>query len=150
MIICTEKTKCMTITKDPLRCKLIVEDKPIELISQFKYLGVELFNDHDPPKELRRLIDKEKLYGNRHIYKTCVRPIETREETNKTKSMLRVAKMNIQRTIIGKTKRERVRNTEVREQCGVQDIRWERQRRRQWYNHVKRMKEERIPRGKTS
>jgi len=41
------------------------------------------------------------------IYKTCIRPImtygiETRQETNKTKSMLRVAEMKTLRTIMGK------------------------------------------------
>jgi len=58
------------------------------------------------------------------IYKTCIRPImtygiETREETNKTKRMLRVTKML--RTIMGKTKIDRIRNTDIREQCGVQN-----------------------------
>lgn len=86
------------------------------------------------------------------IYKTCIRPImtygtEVREDTNKTKQMLRVAEMKTLRTIVGKTRRDRVRNTDVREQCGIQDIvRWGRQRKRQWYNHVRRMDENRLPR----
>jgi len=46
--------------------------------------------------------------------------IETREETNKTKRMLRVAEMKTLRTIMGKTRKDR-----IRKQCGVQDIiRW--------------------------
>ncbi|XP_056641945.1 uncharacterized protein LOC130448553 [Diorhabda sublineata] len=41
----------------------------------------------------------------------------------------------------------RVRNTDVKEQCGIQDIViWGRQRKRQWYNHVRRMDENRLPR----
>jgi len=73
--------------------------------------------------------------------------IETREETNKTKGMLRVAEMKTLRTIIGKTRIDRIRNTNIREQCGVQDIvRWGRQRKRYWYAHVRRMKEGRLPR----
>jgi len=61
---------------------------------------------------------------------TCIRPImtygiETREEINKTKRMLRV---------------DRIRNTDIREECGVQDIvRWGRQRKRYWYAHVRRL-----------
>ncbi|XP_056635444.1 uncharacterized protein LOC130444373 [Diorhabda sublineata] len=72
---------------------------------------------------------------------------EVREDTNKTKQMLRVAEMKTLRTIVGKTRRDTVRNTDVKEQCGIQDIvRWGRQRKRQWYNHVRRMDENRLPR----
>ncbi|XP_056637716.1 uncharacterized protein LOC130445851 [Diorhabda sublineata] len=72
---------------------------------------------------------------------------ETREDTNKTKQMLRLAEMKTLRTIVGKTRRDRVRNTDVKEQCGIQDIvRWGRQRKRQGYNHVRRMDETRLPR----
>ncbi|CAG9839125.1 unnamed protein product [Diabrotica balteata] len=85
------------------------------------------------------------------IYKTCIRPImtygiEVREDTNKTKQMLRVAEMKTLRTIMGKRRRDRVRNTNIREQCKIQDIlRWGRQRKRMWYNHVRQMDENRLP-----
>jgi len=80
--------------------------------------------------------------------------IETREETNKTKTMLRVAEMKTLRTIMGKTRIDGIRNTDTRELCRVQDIaRWGRQRNRYWYAHVRRMEEGRLPRialeGKT-
>ncbi|XP_056646891.1 uncharacterized protein LOC130451715 [Diorhabda sublineata] len=73
---------------------------------------------------------------------------EVREDTNNTKQMLRVAEMKTLRTIVGKTRRDRVRNTQMSKwQCGIQDIvRWGRQRKRQWYNHVRRMDENRLPR----
>ena len=35
--ISTSKTKCMTIAKEPLRYKLVVEDKPMEQLMQFRY-----------------------------------------------------------------------------------------------------------------
>jgi len=75
---------------------------------------------------------KNSKVGN---YKICIRPImtygiETREETA----------MKTLRTIKGKTRIDRIRNTDSRKQCGVQDIeRWERQRKRYWYAHVRRM-----------
>jgi len=57
--------------------------------------------------------------------------IETREETNKTQRMLRVVEMKKLRTIMGKTRIDGIRNTNIREQFGVQDIvRWGRQRKR--------------------
>jgi len=68
--------------------------------------------------------------------------IETREETNKTKIMPRVAEMKTLRTVMGKTRIDGIRNTDIREQCGVQDIvRRGRQRKRYWYAHVRRMEE---------
>jgi len=103
---------------------------------------------HDPVKYRRSQINKasamsgylrqiiwanEYMRRDSRIYKTCIRPImtygiETREETNKMIRMLRVAEMNTLRTIMGKTRIDRIRNTEIREQCGVQDIvRWGRQ-----------------------
>ena len=67
---------------------------------------------------------------------------EMREQTNKTKSMLRVAEMKTLRTIVGKTRRDGVRNTDIKVQCGIHDImRWGRQCRRHWYQHVRRMDE---------
>jgi len=64
--------------------------------------------------------------------------IETREVPNKTKRMLRVAEMKTLRTVMGKTRIDRIRNTDIREQYGVQDIvRWGSQRKRYWYAHVR-------------
>ena len=59
--------------------------------------------------------------------------------------MLRVAEMKTPRTIVGNPGRDRVKNTNIREQCGKQGIvRWRRQRKRQWYNHVRQMNENRF------
>lgn len=169
MAISTSKTKAMTISREPVRCKTVVEDKPIEQVNAFKYLGMDICSYHDPAKEVRSLITKaaslsgclrDMIWSNQHmgtdskvkIYKTCIRPImtygiEVREDTNKTKSMLRTAEMKILRTILGKTRLDRIRNTDIRDQCGIVDIvRWGRQRRREWYAHVRRMHEDRLPR----
>jgi len=48
----------MTISKDPVRCNLVVQDKIIEQVSQFKYLGMDLSSYHDPVKDLRSQINK--------------------------------------------------------------------------------------------
>ncbi|XP_056637705.1 uncharacterized protein LOC130445842 [Diorhabda sublineata] len=129
------------MAKDPLRCKLVVEDNPIEQVMQFRCLGIDISSTHDPVKDLRSQINKASalsgclrdiVWSNPYmridskirIYKTCIRPIMTygtdvREDTNKTKQMLRVAEMKTLRTIVGKTQRNRVRNTDVKEQCGI-------------------------------
>jgi len=112
---------------------------------------MDLSSYHDPVKDLRSQINKATamsgclrriIWTNEYtrkdskvrIYKT--RPIMTygivtKEETNITKRMLRVAEMETLRTTMGKTRIDRIRNIDVREQCGVQNIvRWGRQRKR--------------------
>jgi len=50
--------------------------------------------------------------------------------------MIRVTEMKTLRTIM-----EKIRNTDIREQCGVQDIvRW-REKKKYWYAQVIRMEE---------
>jgi len=43
-------TKSLTFAKNPVRCKLVVQDKIIEQVSQFKYLGMDLSSEG--PKKL--------------------------------------------------------------------------------------------------
>ncbi|KAK4875519.1 hypothetical protein RN001_011941 [Aquatica leii] len=53
--------------------------------------------------------------------------------------------MNILRTIAGKTRRDRVRNKHIREECGIGDVfRFVRGRRRKWNEHVQRADETRL------
>ena len=56
------------------------------------------------------------------IYETMTYGTRVCEDTNKMKSMLKVGKMKTLRTIVGKTRKDRVRNTDIREQCEMQDI----------------------------
>lgn len=169
MNIATSKTKSMTFSRDIIRCKLVVENEIVEQVMQFKYLGADITSGHDPVKELRGQINKalvmsgclrDVAWNNKYmrrdskvrIYKTCVRPImtygiETRADTTRTKTLLRTAEMKTLRVIAGKTLRDHERNANIREQCDVCDVvRWGRQRRRQWYEHVRRMDENRLPR----
>lgn len=169
MNISVEKSKCMTLTREPRRCKLVVQDQAIEQVAKFKYVGMDISDHHNPVNDLRSQINKataiagclrQVVWANKYmridskvkIYKTCVRPImtygiEVREETTKTKSMLRVAEMKILRSILGKTRRDRVRNDVIRDKCQVKDVvRWGRQRKREWHEHVERMTEDRLPR----
>ena len=123
------------IAKDPLRRKLVMVDNPIDQVMQFEYLGIDISSSHDPVKDLRSQINKASalsgclrdiVWSNPYmrkdskirIYKTCIRPImtygtEVREDTNKTKHMLRVAEM---KTIVGNSRKYTVINTDIREQ----------------------------------
>uniref|UniRef100_A0AAR5P179 Reverse transcriptase domain-containing protein n=1 Tax=Dendroctonus ponderosae TaxID=77166 RepID=A0AAR5P179_DENPD len=139
MDISIGKTKTMTIAKEPMRCTLVIDNTSIEQVMQFRSLGIEMSSAHDTDSKIK-------------IYKTCARPImtygiEARKDTNKTKRMLRVAEMSLLMTIAGRTRRDRVRNIDIRAQSDVHDVvRWARQRRRERYSHVKRMTDDRLPR----
>lgn len=59
----------MTIAKEPIRCKLTVEDKPIEQVTQFRYLGIDISSGHNPEKDLRSQINKASVIAG------CLREI---------------------------------------------------------------------------
>jgi len=61
MTISVEKTKSITFAK--VRCKLVVQDKIIEQVSQFKYLGMDLWSYRDPVMDLRSQIRPIMTYG---------------------------------------------------------------------------------------
>ena len=47
------KTQCLTIAKEPLRCKLAVYGKSKEQVMNFKYLGVTITSSRDLEKEVK-------------------------------------------------------------------------------------------------
>ncbi|KYQ46837.1 hypothetical protein ALC60_14128, partial [Trachymyrmex zeteki] len=69
------------------------------------------------------------------------------DSNNRTvsKRSLRTSEMKILRSTVGKTRRDRVRNDNIRQQCNIQDIvRWGRERRRNWNQHISRMNRDRL------
>lgn len=73
--------------------------------------------------------------------------VEARAETKKTKALLRTTEMQVLRKITGNRLADRIRNNDIRQQCDVPDIvRWSRQRKREWNQHVSRMTPERTVR----
>ncbi|GJQ83541.1 hypothetical protein Trydic_g10893 [Trypoxylus dichotomus] len=106
MQISMEKTESMVIAKEPIRYKLVVNDKPICQCMQCTYLGVEITNSKNLQQEVRAQINKASrtsgylrslilsTESKARIYKTVVRPIltyaaETRADTTKVKNMMR-------------------------------------------------------------
>jgi hypothetical protein len=54
--------------------------------------------------------------------------------------------MKFLRGILGKTRRDKIRNNDIREQLKVDDIKHDMKRKRlKWYGHAMRMADERIP-----
>lgn len=167
MVISIPKTKSMVIAREPRRCKLEINNKIIEQVFSFNYLGVTIspygsLKDsvrHQMNKAarisgaLRNIIWKNNCMTTTskvRIYKACVRPImtyaaETRAETAETKRMARTNEMRVLRAITGNTLRDQRRSDEIRKECQTEDVvRWTRARRRFWNEHVSRMSSDRI------
>ncbi|KAI4474607.1 hypothetical protein M0802_015536 [Mischocyttarus mexicanus] len=117
--ISVQKTKLLTISKEPRLCKLAVNE-----------LRVKQRNKGTNKKSSNGINCKTR------IYKTCARQImsyaiETRAETAATKRLLRNTEMRTLRTITGKTLFDHQSNDDIRRKWNMQDIvRWARQRRR--------------------
>lgn len=169
MVISASKTKSLTTSKIPIRCKLVVDDKIIQQEMKFKYLGIELSGYGDIELEVRQQTNKalkvagclnDTIWKNKYlhtetkarIYKSVIRPImtytaETRPDTAKTKRILEVGEMKILRKIAGKTLFDRERSDNVRRTCGVDNISdWVLARKMEWNDHISRMDQRRIVR----
>ncbi|XP_045463812.1 uncharacterized protein LOC123673370 [Harmonia axyridis] len=169
MVISASKTKSLTTSKIPIRCKLAVDDKIIQQEMKFKYLGIELSGYGDIELEVRQQTNKalrvagclnDTIWKNKYlhtetkarIYKSVIRPImtytaETRPDTAKTKRILEVGEMKILRKIAGKTLFDRERSDNVRRTCGVDNIsNWVLARKMEWNDHISRMDQRRIVR----
>lgn len=88
MEISVAKSKSLTISKEPRRCKLAIYNEPVEQVMSFNYLGVGITSSRDLQKEVKCQITKATLiagylrdviWRNKHmtiegktrIYKTC-------------------------------------------------------------------------------
>ncbi|GJQ69900.1 hypothetical protein Trydic_g22443 [Trypoxylus dichotomus] len=72
---------------------------------------------------------------------------QTQANTSRIKQMMRTTEMSTLRMIAGKTRRDRIRNKDIREECGVGDVvRFARERRRQWNGYVLNAEESRLVR----
>lgn len=169
MIISTQKTKCMTTSKTPLRCKLEVEGKVIQQEMKFRYLGIEISVCGDVEEEVREQTTRatrvagclnDTVWRNKNIsiqtksriYKAVVRPTmtytaETRPDTARTRQLLETTEMRVLRRIAGKTLLDRERSEDIRKTCIVENVNhWVLGRKREWNAHIGRMDENRMVR----
>jgi hypothetical protein len=66
--------------------------------------------------------------------------------TKREESKIQAKEMKFLREIIGKTRRDRIRNDDIREQLKVDNIKIDIEKNRlRWYGHIMRMADERIP-----
>lgn len=159
--ISSEKTKSAVYGKTAKRCKLVVNNVGVEQVGEFKYLGVNLSTNNNLTQEVKTQAHKalqnaaalnSMVFCNNYmstsakvrIYKTCIRPIltyaaECRTDTARTTSISNAAEMLVLRRILKKTRRDRIRNDDIRETCGISPItRFVRNRRKEWNRHINR------------
>lgn len=128
----TEKTKALIVSKESVKCKLEIKNKILELIISFTYLGIEITRGRNAYKELRKQVMKTartsgylrdviwnsrylRIESKKKVYKTMVRPVmtyaaETGVYNSKTKQHLRITEGNTLRTMLAKTRKDRIRN----------------------------------------
>ena len=71
-------------------------------------------------------------------YKTLSYSADTWVLTKRNKSRMQAAEMRILRSIKGKIRRDRIRNTEIRERLAIRPLQeYIEQKRLQWFGHVK-------------
>ena len=155
--------------KDGVRVKGVnMNGTKLEEVKEYKYLGTIFSEDGKVEKEIgarvkqasgfyqsvRGLVwDREvPLECKKVMYKTYFVPIltyaaETWAEGSRERSRIQAAEMKFLRSMVRKTRYDRVRNEDVREQLEVESL-MERVGRAKikWFGHVWRMGEERMPR----
>ena len=140
MRINEEKTEVMLISKEEEEVNIRVRDQELKQVDQFKYLGVCFGTGNVINIELNSRIEKFNntlrllypLIRDRNvprkvkivIYVSILRPIltygcEAWALTTKTKSKIQACEMRVLRSIKGVTRRDRMRNDDIREELGV-------------------------------
>ena len=140
---------------------LKVDDKEITLVHKYKYLGheIQIARDNQTTELQRRITLAWAAYGalsdifkssipnhlKKKTFDQCILPVmtygaETLSLTQATATKLRVAQRRMERSMLGLTLRDRVRNEEIRRRTGVTDVieriawlKWN------WAGHVARM-----------
>ena len=165
MRIAITKTKTMTFKGlEPVRTKIVIENKCIEQISQFDYLGnsVSYDRDYDVDKKLqkfqricgtisRTLKNKTRRETKIKFYKVMAKPVlsygsELWTMTKRQESRIQASEMKFLRQVKGCTRRDCIRNEDIRRELNVYNMNERLKRyKHQWKEHVDRMGETRIP-----
>src|SRR3978361_2503324 len=164
MRINKQKTKVMTIGDREI--KMEIEGTEIEQVKQFKYLRVVIENTGAQDAEINERIEKSiKLYYSMNskflnikevtrqtkmnVYKAVYRPVlpygcESWVLTQRQKSRIQATEMKFLRRVRKVTRRDKMRNTKIREELGVAAITdFIEQRQLGWWGHLQRMSDNR-------
>ena len=163
-----KKTKSMVISRDSCKHEIKINEEILEQVDSFKYLGVIISSNCSLKEEINQRISKATnvysqlgngFIGKRELTKrtkisifnsvycpTLIYGSETWNLDNRDKSRLQAAEMKFLRRSIGKTRKDRIRNTRIREELKTESLvnKIEKNQLR-WFGHVNRMEEDRIP-----
>ena len=169
LIINESKTKTMAIAKNKEICEIKLNNSNLEQVDQFSYLGSVVSEDGSCVPDVTSRIGKAAaVFGNLktiwkskdiliktkiYIYETLVLPIllygsECWTLRKQDENKLLVTEMSWLRQILGVSRMQKLRNTNIRKQlnqeCNI--IQRIRTQRLQWFGHLERMSEDRIAR----
>ena len=163
LIINTRKTKTMVISREPCRHQIKINRETLEQVDSYKYLGVIISANCSLKEEINQRISKAtKVYsqlgqafiGKRELTTktkisifnsvycpTLIYGSETWNLDSKEKSRLQAAEMKFLRRSIGKTKRDKIRNTKIREEVKTDSLSSKIEKNQlRWFGHINRMK----------
>jgi hypothetical protein len=122
---------------------IIIENEINERIrkaSNFHHLVKGLIRNRDINNKSKIVIYKV------YFKKILLHAAESWTCTKREESKIQAMEMKFLREIMGKTRRDRIRNDDIREQLKVDDIKTDIEKNRlRWYGHVMRIADERIP-----
>jgi len=163
-----QKTKTMTIGKQHEDLEVTLENKALEQVTEFVYLGGLITEDGRCTKDIKRRIGlacamfgklnkiwkgnsistrtKMKLYGA-FVIPVLLYGSECWCMRREDERRLLVAEMSWLRRILGKSRRDKIRNEVTREELGQRETVVDkiRKRRLTWFGHVTRMNDKRLP-----
>lgn len=156
------KTKVMVVAEENRNTNISLNGELIEQVSSFQYLGVTLEEKGNQEAELnarldrvnkvyhalsKGLINKKEVSRNTKIkvYKAVYRPIltygcETWVLSEREKSKVGAAEMKYLRRVKGVTRRDRIRNDDIRAELNIKSVQeYIEQRQLGWWGHLQRL-----------
>ena len=168
LTINAKKTKTMVIGRETRKHKIKLGQDMLEQVDSYKYLGVIIEANCGLKEEINQRIGKAtKVYGQLGYTFISKRELTTKTKMsifnsiycptltysseswsldNRDKSRLQAAEMKFLRRSIGKTKRDKIRNTRIREEVKTESLETKIEKNQlRWFGHVNRMCDNRIP-----
>jgi hypothetical protein len=155
----------LKISRNQTKETMKLDGNDIKEVETFTYLGSCINKNGKIQNEINER--KRKASNFHHLVKGLIRNRDTNNKckidiykvyfillygaeswtcTKREESKIQAMEMKFLREILGKTRRDKIKNDDIREQLKIDDIKYNIERNRlKWYGHVMRMADERIP-----
>ena len=169
MKISVTKSEVMVVARSPTDCVLHVSGAQLRQVQEFKYLGIVFTSDGRQEREIDHRINQASAVA-RELGRMVVSNVKLSREaklavfrslfkatltygqqswilTERTRSRVQAAEMRFLRRIVGVTRMDRIRNTDIRLELGVEPLLLSVEKTQlRWFGHVLRMDAERVAR----